>query len=186
MTKTLRSKKSERPHSEIWAYLLVWMVAFLLRAIYLWQFWHSSAFPLLVGDAVTYDGWATRIANGNWFGAGVFYQAPLYPYFLGVLYTLFGRDFLAVRMVQIVLGASSCVLLARAGRSFFNQTTAGLLAGLLLAVYPTAIFFDCSIQKSVLDLFFVCALLAVMWTIIERFSESMVVGDGLASWVSWP
>jgi len=179
MTKTLRSKKSERPHSEIWAYLLVWIVAFLLRAIYLWQFWHSSAFPLLVGDAVTYDGWATRIANGKWFGAGVFYQAPLYPYFLGVLYTLFGRDFLAVRMVQIALGASSCVLLARAGRSFFNQTTAGLVAGLLLAAYPTAIFFDCSIQKSVLDLFFVCALLAVMGRLSERSQNRWWLVTGL-------
>ena len=167
MTKTSRSKKSEKPHSEIRAYLLVWLVAFVLRAVYLWQFWHSPTFALLVGDSVTYDGWATRIANGNWFGTGVFYQAPLYPYFLGALYTLFGRDFLAVRMVQIVLGASSCVLLARAGRSFFNQSTPGLLAGFLLAVYPTAIFFDCSIQKSVLDLFFVCALLAVIGRLLK-------------------
>ena len=179
MTKTLRSEKPVKFNPEIRAYLLVWMVAFVLRAVYLWQFWHSPMFALLVGDAVTYDGWATRIANGKWFGAGVFYQAPLYPYFLGVLYTLFGRDFLAVRMVQIALGASSCVLLARAGRSFFNQTTAGLLAGLLLAAYPTAIFFDCSIQKSVLDLFFVCALLAVMGRLSERSQNRWWLVTGL-------
>jgi tetratricopeptide (TPR) repeat protein len=58
--------------------------------------------------------------------------------------------------------------LARAGRGFFNQTASGLLAGLILAVYPTAIFFDCSIQKSVLDLFLVCALLAVLGRLLER------------------
>jgi tetratricopeptide (TPR) repeat protein len=168
MTATSRSKKTEKTGEKNWAYLLVWVVAFLLRGIYLWQFWHSSAFPLLVGDGVTYDAWATRIAGGDWFGAGVFYQAPLYPYFLGALYALFGRDFLAVRMVQIVLGACSCVLLARAGRSLFKKSEAGLLAGFLLAIYPTAIFFDCSIQKSVLDLFFVCALLAVMGKLSER------------------
>jgi tetratricopeptide (TPR) repeat protein len=166
--KTLRSKKSERSNREILVYLSVWILAFVMRAVYLWQVKHAPEFSLLVGDAVTYDGWAVRIANGDWLGQGVFYQAPLYPYFLGMLYTLFGRDLLVVRLVQIVLGASSCVLLARAGRSFFDRTATGLLAGLLLAVYPTAIYFDCSIQKSVLDLFFVCALLAVLGKLWER------------------
>jgi tetratricopeptide (TPR) repeat protein len=76
-----------------------------------------------------------------------------------------------VRVVQIILGAVSCLLLARAGRSFFNSKTTGLLAGALLAVYPTAIFFDGSIQKSVLDLFFVCALLAVLGRLLERIQN---------------
>ena len=31
-----------------------------------------------------------RIAAGDWLGGEVFYQSPLYPYFLGALYTLFG------------------------------------------------------------------------------------------------
>ncbi len=150
-----------------------------MRAVYLWQVKHAPEFALLVGDAMTYDAWASRIANGDWLGEGVFYQAPLYPYFLGILYTLFGRDFLAVRLVQIVLGAGSCVLLARAGRSFFNRTTTGLLAGALLAVYPTAIFFDCSIQKSVLDLFFVCALLAVLGKLSERSQNRWWLVAGL-------
>ena len=149
-------------------FILIFIVAIVMRAVYLWQVGHAPEFALLVGDAVTYDEWATRIAGGDWLGEGVFYQAPLYPYFLGIIYALFGRDFLAVRLVQIVLGAGSCVLLARAGRSFFSQNATGLLAGALLAVYPTAIFFDCSIQKSVLDLFFVCALLAVLGRLLER------------------
>lgn len=184
MTKTLRSKKSirssretpvkpnpeirARPNREILIYLSVWVIAFVIRAIYLWQVNHAPEFDLLVGDSVTYAGWASRIADGDWLGTGVFYQAPLYPYFLGVIYTLLGRDLLAVRLLQIVLGASSCVLLMYAGRSFFKQTATGLLAGLILAVYPTAIYFDCSIQKSVLDLFFVCALLAMLGKLWER------------------
>jgi tetratricopeptide (TPR) repeat protein len=167
MTNTLRVGKSVGFSREILVYLLVWVVAFVMRAIYLGQVRHEPAFALLVGDAVTYDGWAVRIANGDWLGEGVFYQAPLYPYFLGVLYAVFGRDLLVVRLVQIALGSGSCVLLARAARSFFSQTTIGLWAGVLLAVYPTAIFFDCSIQKSVLDLFFVCALLAVLGKLSE-------------------
>jgi tetratricopeptide (TPR) repeat protein len=179
MTKTFRPEKSVRSNREILSYVSVWVVAFVMRAIYLWHLGHSPAFDLLLGDAVTYDKWAGRIAQGDWLGQGVFYQAPLYPYFLGVLYSLFGRDLLAVRLVQIILGASSCVLLARAGRGFFNQTQTGILAGVLLAVYPTAIFFDCSIQKSVLDLFFVCALLAVLGKLLERSQNQWWLATGL-------
>ncbi len=173
------SEKSVRFNREILIYLSVWVVAFAVRMVYLWQFEQEPVFHLLVGDAVTYDGWASRIASGEWLGGSVFYQAPLYPYFLGVLYTVFGRDFLAVRVVQILVGASSCVLLARAGRSFFNRTAAGLLAGIVLAMHPTAIFFDCSIQKSVLDIFFVCALLAALGRLLERSRNPWWLVTGL-------
>jgi tetratricopeptide (TPR) repeat protein len=39
---------------------------------------------------------------------------------------------------------------------------AGVLAGLLAALYPPAIFFDALIQKTVLDTFFMCALLCLL------------------------
>lgn len=167
MTNTSFSERPPWYRRELLAYLGVWLLALVTRAVYLWQIRQAPVFTLLIGDAESYDAWARQIANGDWLGKGVFYQAPLYPYFLGVLYSLFGRNFLAVRLVQIVIGAGSCALLARAGRSFFTRT-AGLLAGIFLAVYPTAIFFDCSIQKSVLDLFFMCALLATLGMLLER------------------
>ena len=152
---------------EIPAYALIWVVALVARALFLWQIRDAPVFTLLMGDAVSYDAWAQQIAKGDWLGSGVFYQAPLYPYFLGMLYNLFGKSLLAVRLVQIIIGATSCVLLAWAGRGFFKSTV-GLLAGVFLALYPTAIFFDCSIQKSVLDLFGMCVLLATLgwrrWT----------------------
>lgn len=88
----------------------------------------------------------------DWLGSTVFFQTPLYPYFLGALYTLAGRDLLVVRLIQLVLGSTSCVLLALAGRHFFGRTV-GIVAGTLLAVYPTAVFYDGSIQKPVLDIF---------------------------------
>ena len=38
-----------------------------------------------------------------------------------------------------------------------SRSAVGLVAGLALALYAPAIFFDSLIQKSVLDMFFVCA-----------------------------
>lgn len=120
-----------------------------------------------MGDAVAYDAWAREIAGGDWLGHEVFFQAPLYPYFMATVYSLFARSPLVLKLVQLLIGATSCVLLARAGRSFFSRET-GLLAGALLAIYPVAVFYDGAIQKSVLDSFFVCALLAIAGRLRER------------------
>ena len=48
-----------------------------------------------MGDSRGYDEWARRIAGGDWLGHEVFYQAPLYPYLLGVIYAIAGRHLLA-------------------------------------------------------------------------------------------
>ncbi len=115
----------------------------------------------LGGDALEHDLWAGEISRGNWLGNERFYVAPLYPYFLGLLYTLFGHDLLLVRFVQIALGATSCVFLALAGNALFSWGV-GLFAGFLLALYPITIFFEGLIQKSVLEIFFLALLLFLL------------------------
>lgn len=114
-----------------------------------------------MGDSRAYDEWAQQLAGGDWLGSGVFYQAPLYPYLLGTLYALFGRDLHFVRLVQAVVGACSCALVAAAGMKWFGKRS-GILSGLLLAAYAPAIFFDGLIQKSVLDGLLVAALLLAL------------------------
>ena len=111
-----------------------------------------------VGDAASYWGWAGRIVGGDWLGTETFYQAPAYPYFLALVRMAVGDDLWHVRVVQIALGAVSCGLLALAGRWFISQG-AGLWAGLIVALYGPAIFFDGLIQKAALSLFLISVLL---------------------------
>ena len=106
-----------------------------------------------------------RLAGGDWIGTDVFYQAPLYPYFLGVVYAVAGHDLLAVRVVQAVIGSLSAVLVAWAAARLFS-TRAGIIAGALLAFWAPAIFFDGLIQKSVLDVAFVSAAVALIAAIL--------------------
>jgi 4-amino-4-deoxy-L-arabinose transferase-like glycosyltransferase len=135
--------------------LLIFAVALTVRLIHIWQIRPSPFFDVLLGDANGYDQWAQRLAAGDWIGSQIFYQAPLYPYFLGILYSVFGRDLLVVRIVQAVIGSASCVLLGMAGARLFSRRV-GSIAGLALALWAPAIFFDGLLQKSVLDMFFVC------------------------------
>ena len=155
---------------------LVFLIALAVRGLHLWFFRSASFFSLLVGDARAYDAWARRLAAGDWVGSEVFYQAPLYPYLLGVWYALVGPDLLTLRLLQIALGALACALVAVASGRLFGRN-AGLAAGLLLAFYAPAIFFDLLVQKAVLDLLLVSLLLLLVSLLVERVGrEALVLG----------
>ena len=145
----------------------VFGIALAIRLVHVWAIRGAPFFTLLMGDSRGYDVWAQQIAAGDWIGSGVFYQAPLYPYFLGALYSIAGRDLLLVRVVQAVVGACSCALLADAGRRLFSKRV-GIVAGVVLGLYAPAIFFDGLVQKAVLDVFFVCL---VIWVIARITSD---------------
>jgi Flp pilus assembly protein TadD len=85
---------------------------------------------------------------------------------------------LLVRIVQALLGASSCVFLAIAGRRFMS-VRAGLMAGLLLAIYPEAIFWDGLIQKSSLDLFLMTLLLATLGALLPGPRRTWLIVAGV-------
>lgn len=160
---------------------IVFAIAFAIRLVHIWQITPSPFFDVLLGDARGYDEWARRLAGGDWIGTEVFYQAPLYPYFLGLLYKIFGHDLLIVRICQAAIGSASCALLALAGERLFagsaqspeRSRRVGLIAGLALALYAPAIFFDALLQKSVLDMFFVCLSI---WLIALRLATPAADG----------
>ena len=107
-------------------------VAFAVRLVCLLNFRSLPFFENLIVDSYQYDAWARRIATGDWLGNGVFFQAPLYPYTLGTIYAVLGRDLFWLRFGQIILGGAACVGLMRAGRGWFNRAT-GITAWLMMA-----------------------------------------------------
>ncbi|MBM40835.1 MAG: hypothetical protein CL483_02780 [Acidobacteria bacterium] len=153
----------------------IFVLALVIRVVHIFQIRPASFFPLLMGDAQSYHTWAQELAAGDWIGNEVFYQAPLYPYFLGLVYTVFGEGPLVVRMSQAVLGALACVLLAYAGWRLFSRT-AGIVAGVMLACYAPAIFFDSLVQKSVLDAVLLCLTLALLSPLMTRPLASHSLG----------
>jgi tetratricopeptide (TPR) repeat protein len=162
-----RSPKIPRQSTRFfWQLIAVAALALTVRLIYIWQIRESPFFDVLIGDARRYDSWAAQIAAGDWIGRDVFYQAPLYPYLLGSLYAIAGRSLLAVRVCQAFIGAAACVLLALTARRLFSERV-GLIAGFGLALYAPAVFFDGLIQKSALDLFFVCLLLWIVSSLVD-------------------
>ena len=136
----------------IWA-VAIFILAFLLRFLHIESILTGSPFfDVLPGDLGGYDRWATRIVEQGWMGKEVFYQDPLYPYFLAVLYKTVGRDFFWIYTVQAFLGGCTALLLVLLGNKIFSRM-AGILAGLLFAFYAPAIYFDGLLLKVTLSAF---------------------------------
>ncbi len=141
--------------------LVVFAAALALRVVHVLQLKGAPFSEHLLGDSRGYDEWARQLAAGDWLGSGVFYQAPLYPYWLGSIYALAGRDLLFVRLLQAGAGALACALTALAAEKWFDRKAAAW-SGALLACYAPALFFDGLIQKSVLDGLLLSAILLLL------------------------
>jgi len=90
--------------------------------------------PVLRFDEKYYYPQAESIANGNW-QEGFIVRAPLYPLFLAGIFTLFGPGFWPALVVQSILRGITVAGVALLGRRFLTGR-AGLIAGVLVAVYP--------------------------------------------------
>ena len=121
---------------------LVAGLALALRLLYLVQASDSPLFDAPVVDARTYVQSALQLASGAWAGGSEpFWQPPLYPCFLGLLFALFGESYYLPRILQAAMGAVTCVSLFWLGRKTFSPA-AGWLAACMAAMYGPFIYFD--------------------------------------------
>jgi 4-amino-4-deoxy-L-arabinose transferase-like glycosyltransferase len=146
--------------------LAVFALALAVRLLYLWQ-WHDTyLFSVPVGDGRKFILWAQEIAAGDWLGHEVFFHTPLYPYLLGVAFKLFGDSLWVPRLINVVIGAASCVFVAQTGALLFSRTV-GIIAGIGLALYAPAIFLDGLLQKTALGVFF-STLGVMLWAMYRQ------------------
>ncbi len=165
--KNLFSKFSElysvlKRHKK-WLLLFVIVLALVLRMSYWLEVREEPFVAHLIMDSEEYDQWAMKIAGGEWFGSEVFFQAPLYPYLLGLIYWIFGRHLDIVYLFQIIIAAGGCYALYRAGKKLAGEKS-GLIAAFLGATYNVFIFYDVQILKESLA---VSVASFLLWVLIE-------------------
>ncbi|HVG09289.1 MAG TPA: tetratricopeptide repeat protein [Thermoanaerobaculia bacterium] len=144
--------------------LLLLTAALLVRLAHWWAVRDEPFFAWLAMDSQEYDRWAQEIAAGDWLGSQVFFQAPLYPYLLGVLYKVFGHSLDSIYLAQIALAVAGVWALYRAGREMGGERV-GLAAAGLAAFYGPFIFHDVHLLKESLAVSVTCFLL---WTLATR------------------
>jgi len=158
---------------------LILLLAFTLRFIFFYQMAKSPIADMVIEDSKTYNDWAIRIAGGDWIGPDVFYALPLYPYLLGLIYTVFGTHLQVVKFIQILIGTMNCGLIFLLGRRIFNVSI-GLLAAFLMSIYGWLIVYDSAILSPVL-IIFLDALVLLYLLRLERQSSGWIgwLGAGL-------
>lgn len=124
----------------------IFLAAFSIRIIYILQVLKYPLTEYLVTsntfDQHGFDRQAISIASGNWAGGGdVFGKEPLYPYFLAVIYRLFGYNHFFIYIVQALLTSIGVVLLYKISSRIFNSA-AGYIAAFILAFYAISIYYD--------------------------------------------
>ena len=119
------------------------LLALTVRLIYLFQSTSNPTFAVPIVDSAVYDLTARMMAAGkglNYYD-NFFWQPPFYPVFLALIYSLTHNSILWVKLFQALLGAICCLLTYRLGGIVFNRT-AGVMAGVITAVYGPLIFFE--------------------------------------------
>ncbi len=140
-----------------WQFVVVMFIAVLIRLVYLIQARQND--PLFFSpqlDALYHHQWAVAILNRIQFIDDAYFRAPLYPFFLAVIYRIVGANLFWAKVVQALLGGLSCGLLSLLGRKIFNSGT-GFIAGLVMAFYPLFIYFDGELLIPVLLVFLLLA-----------------------------
>jgi len=158
--------------------LVLLAVTLAVRLVYLSQISSNPYFHYPIVDAQTYDEMAGRIAAGEEPVPAPFYQPPLYPYFLGLLYSLFGRDLLLVRLVQMAMGAANVWLLYLLGGRLFDRRV-GMAAALAFALYGTMLFYEGEILAPVLIVFLNLLLALAVLTALAKPSLPRALACGV-------
>lgn len=158
--------------------LLLGLLAFAVRALYLIESGENPFRIHLDLDPRNYHEWALTILRGEAFGTGPFLQAPLYPYFLALCYLILGVDLIAPLWVQAVLAAGTVTLAALIAHRYWGRR--GLLAtGLVMALYKPAIFYTGVLLVPVLAT--ALAATALFWAPRRRLLAGLATGlAGLA------
>lgn len=156
-TRTARKRKEENyPKISPFSFILILLAAgLLLRIVYLILYrLNDPLYDLPLSDAAVYDRMALEFAGlekGNrW--SGPFYQAPLFPLLLGLLYSAAGRSFFLVYAAHGLLGLITLCLIFSIGRRLFEWRV-GLLAALLALFHGTLIFFENKLLPTTLGVF---------------------------------
>ncbi len=135
---TVVSKEMATLNKKYYPFILL-AIALLVRSIYFYQFQSNPYFAHVpkLWDQAIYHKAAQAFANGDILAVApgiINYFAPLYQYFLGIIYWAFGVNLTAAWIAQLLLGAVSTLLVYFIGLRYFEPGVS-FLASLLFTFY---------------------------------------------------
>lgn len=124
-----------------------WILAVLIAALavkvgyLIFAFPGASSVANLSIDEMYHYRWASLIAGGDIFVNAPYFRAPLYPFFLGLLLAVSGKNLFFVRVIQMLVGCLTVFVTYRLGERLAGRAAA-VMAALLMILYPLTTYFD--------------------------------------------
>jgi 4-amino-4-deoxy-L-arabinose transferase-like glycosyltransferase len=140
--------------------LLILAAALTTRLSYYGEYSRVQEFSYPTVDALYHHQAAALIADGVLTSAEPFFRAPLYNYFLGGIYAVFGQSIPTARLLQLLLGALTPFLVFLLARQMLERWTAILAAALTLLCWDIVYFQGELLLESLLMLLLLAAWLS--------------------------
>ena len=168
--------------------LAILAVGLIIRASYLAELRGLPDFGQPLVDSEYHDYWARSMAAGKWsppqnepdphINTTPYFRPPGYPFFLAAVYKLFGPGYVVPRVIQMLLGLVTIVLVFVLCRRLFDDT-AGLIAAGLAATYWIFVYFEGDFLEPVLSVPLLLAFVLALLEWRDRPSTLRSVAAGL-------
>jgi len=163
------------------------VIGALLRLWYLSQIVNAPDFRAPQQDPAVFDWYARALTTGDWtVPAGEndpeirttpYFRPPGHAYYMAAIYFVTNGSYLAVRIINMLLGMAAILLIYRLGKRLFNGVV-GLLAAGLMATYWGFIFWEGELNDPCLFVFLGLCLMHVLlqWAQRPRASWAALAG----------
>ncbi len=162
--------------------LALFTLAFCVRLVYVLQISDAPYFDNPAGDSKYFLDRAHEILGGDMLGRTVpFYSSPLYPYFIGGVFWLFGQQMLILCIIQILIGSANCVVIYLIARKISGKGSyAPVISGACAVAYGLLVFFDADMLQIFMTLLFIDSGLFFLISFQEAQRAYKVIAAGLA------
>lgn len=150
----------------------IFLAALLLRLLYLQRVMSNPGYLETGADGPVYDELAWSIAQGRGIRASFTERFPLlllgYVWFVSVIYRIVGHSYLAVGIVQGIIGSAACVVFYRVAQELFGQAVARTAACFAVISFPL-LFAAAAIGHQAIDVFLT---LVLVWLLVKSTAAS--------------
>ena len=145
----------------------VFILALFIRLVYLNQIISTPIFQGLAADAEKYESFALQILKGNLTHKDFLYLNPLYPFFLALIYLIFGHGNLSIVFIQGAIDSISCIIIYYIAATLFNKKV-GIISAFIYACYGIAIFYTGILLAPTVAIFFTLLFIALLLAAEEK------------------
>lgn len=180
--------RNTKPSRDTWWLVLILFAAALLRVWYLSEVVHAPDFVEMRQDLSVQDYHARAILSGDWtlpegrsdpkIATTPYYRPPAYTYLLSVLYFFTGGSYLAPRILNILLGLCSILLMYRLAKTMFGSGV-GVITAALMATYWGFIYYEGEVNDPAVFVFLLPCLLLTLYQWSRSFSARWIVLAGM-------